>query len=85
MHRTFIVGLAAFASIGLASTPAFACAGLIGSNGAVNLGRTTTLAAYHDGETLTGLIADQDGRWVERRSGDDPDALAAELLSLVPA
>src|SRR6476469_3733348 len=27
-----------------------ACAGLIGSNGAVNLGRTTTLAAYHDGE-----------------------------------
>jgi hypothetical protein len=28
---------------------ALACAGLIGSNGAVNLGRTTTLAAYHDG------------------------------------
>jgi hypothetical protein len=28
---------------------AWACAGLIGSNGAVNLGRTTTLAAYHDG------------------------------------
>jgi hypothetical protein len=26
-----------------------ACAGLIGSNGAVNLGRTTTLAAYDDG------------------------------------
>lgn len=26
-----------------------ACAGLIGSSGAVNLGRTTTLAAYHDG------------------------------------
>src|SRR6185503_99080 len=24
-------------------------AGLIGSNGAVNLGRTTTLAAYHEG------------------------------------
>src|SRR5260370_33899920 len=33
---------------GTAST-ALACAGLIGSNGAVNLGRTTTLAAYHDG------------------------------------
>jgi len=30
-------------------SPALACAGLIGSNGAVNLGRTTTLAAYHDG------------------------------------
>jgi hypothetical protein len=28
---------------------AMACAGLIGSNGAVNLGRTTTLAAYSDG------------------------------------
>src|SRR5688500_5481554 len=28
---------------------AAACAGLIGSNGAVNLGRTTPLAAYHDG------------------------------------
>jgi hypothetical protein len=26
-----------------------ACAGLIGSNGAVNLGRTSTLAGYHDG------------------------------------
>ncbi len=26
-----------------------ACAGLIGPNGAVNLSRTTTLAAYHDG------------------------------------
>src|SRR5216684_2734351 len=34
--------------VGTAS-PALACAGLIGSNGAVNLGRTTTLAAYHDG------------------------------------
>src|SRR5437899_616546 len=30
-------------------SPAAACAGLIGSNGAVNLGRTTTLAGYHDG------------------------------------
>jgi hypothetical protein len=44
--------LAVLAGIALASTPnlAEACAGLIGSNGAVNLGRTTTLAAYHDGE-----------------------------------
>ncbi len=31
------------------TSTAMACAGLIGSNGAVNLGRTTTLAAYHDG------------------------------------
>jgi hypothetical protein len=35
----------------LVATPgqADACAGLIGSNGNVNLGRTTTLAAYQDG------------------------------------
>src|SRR6059058_5881091 len=32
-----------------APSPAAACAGLIGSNGAVNLGRTTTLAGYHEG------------------------------------
>jgi hypothetical protein len=32
-----------------ATRSAEACAGLIGSNGAVNLGRTTTLAGYHDG------------------------------------
>jgi hypothetical protein len=31
------------------ASSADACAGLIGSNGAVNLGRTTTLAAYSDG------------------------------------
>ena len=29
--------------------PAFACGGLIGPNGAVNLLRTTTFAGYHDG------------------------------------
>jgi hypothetical protein len=32
-----------------AAPAAFACGGLIGPNGAVNLGRTTTLAAYHAG------------------------------------
>jgi len=39
------------AGAALAAGPSLAeaCAGLIGSNGAVNLGRTTTLAAYHDG------------------------------------
>ena len=41
------------------------------------------VAAYHDGETLTALVADEDGRWVERQSGDDPVALAAELAALV--
>jgi hypothetical protein len=33
----------------LAVTPTLACGGLIGPNGAVNLLRTSTLAAYHDG------------------------------------
>jgi uncharacterized protein DUF2330 len=33
----------------LAATPALACGGLIGPNGAVNLLRTTTFAGYHNG------------------------------------
>ena len=40
-----VVGVAVVASAG----PALACGGLIGRNGAVNLARTTTLAAYADG------------------------------------
>ena len=40
---------AALAVIALSAAPAFACGGLIGPNGAVNLLKTTTLAAYHDG------------------------------------
>jgi hypothetical protein len=40
---------AAILGIFLAVTPALACGGLIGPNGAVNLLRTTTLAGYHDG------------------------------------
>jgi hypothetical protein len=39
------------------------------------------VAAHHDGERLTALVADEDGRWVERRSGEDPAALAAELAA----
>ena len=41
------------------------------------------VAAFHDGETLTALVASEDGSWVERRSGGDPAALAAELAPLV--
>jgi hydroxymethylbilane synthase len=37
------------------------------------------VAAHHDGSTLTALVADEDGRWVERRSGDDPEELGREL------
>jgi hypothetical protein len=40
---------AALLVIALSAAPAFACGGLIGPNGAVNLLRTTTLAGYHDG------------------------------------
>ncbi|MFN0069931.1 MAG: DUF2330 domain-containing protein [Chloroflexota bacterium] len=51
--RRLVQAIAVGTAIGAASlgaaAPALACAGLIGSNGAVNLGRTTTLAAYHDG------------------------------------
>ena len=40
---------AALALVAVATSPAVACGGLIGPNGAVNLLRTTTLAGYHDG------------------------------------
>ena len=43
------------------------------------------VAAYHDGATLTALVADEQGRWLERRTGEDPEALARELLAVVPA
>ena len=39
------------------------------------------VAALHDGQMLTALIAADDGNWIERRSGHDPAALAAELLA----
>ena len=40
---------ATLALIAFTAAPAFACGGLIGPNGAVNLLRTTTLAGYHNG------------------------------------
>jgi hydroxymethylbilane synthase len=52
---------------------------------AVGGGCLAPIAAHHDGQTLTALVADPDGRWVERRSGDDPAALGAELRALAPA
>jgi hydroxymethylbilane synthase len=39
------------------------------------------VAAHHDGELLSALVADEDGAWIERRSGADPLALADELLA----
>src|SRR5258708_12234655 len=44
-----IVGVLVLSCLTGTFSSVFACAGLIGSNGAVNLGRTTTLAAYADG------------------------------------
>jgi hypothetical protein len=52
---------------------------------AIGGGCLAPVAAHHDGTSLRALIADEDGRWLEERSGDDPAALAAELLALVPA
>ncbi len=40
------------------------------------------VAAHHDGDALTALVAAEDGSWVERRRGDDPAALASELAVL---
>jgi hydroxymethylbilane synthase len=52
---------------------------------AIGGGCLAPVAAHHDGRRLHSLIAAEDGSWVERRSGDDPDALAAELLELAAA
>ena len=51
---------------------------------AIGGGCLAPVAAHHDGATLTALVAAEDGSWVERRSGADPKALAAELVALVP-
>jgi hydroxymethylbilane synthase len=47
---------------------------------AVGGGCLAPVAAHHDGTTLTGLVAAEDGSWIERRIGDDPDALGRELV-----
>jgi hydroxymethylbilane synthase len=46
---------------------------------AVGGGCLAPVAAHHDGTTLTGLVAAEDGSWIERATGDDPGALGAEL------
>jgi porphobilinogen deaminase len=48
----------------------------------IGAGCLAPVAAHHDGATLHALVADEDGRWLERRSGDDPVALAQELAEL---
>ncbi len=49
MRRLLTIAAATAAIFLLTATPALACGGLIGPNGAVNLLRTTTFAGYHDG------------------------------------
>jgi len=51
----------------------------------IGAGCLAPVAAHHDGAVLRALIADEDGRWLESRSGDDPEALARELLALAAA
>jgi hydroxymethylbilane synthase len=48
---------------------------------AVGGGCLAPVAAFHDGVTLTGLVAAEDGSWVERLTGDDPEALGIELAN----
>jgi hydroxymethylbilane synthase len=52
---------------------------------AVGGGCLAPVAAHHDGESLTALVADEQGRWVERRRGHDPAELARELIAFVAA
>lgn len=52
------------------------CVALVGG------GCLAPVAAFHDGTVLTGLIADVDGAWLERRTGHDPATIAAELLAV---
>jgi hydroxymethylbilane synthase len=43
------------------------------------------VAAHHDGATLAGLVAAEDGSWLEKRSGTDPQALGEELVAIAAA
>jgi hydroxymethylbilane synthase len=51
---------------------------------AIGGGCLAPVAAHHDGETLTALVAAEDGSWIERRSGTDPAEVARELAALAP-
>jgi uncharacterized protein DUF2330 len=49
MRKKLGIAVLAFGLVAVPALPALACGGLIGPNGAVNLTRTTTLAAHHNG------------------------------------
>jgi hydroxymethylbilane synthase len=54
-----------------------ACVAIIGG------GCLAPIAAHHDGEQLTALVAAEDGSWIERRTGTDPVEVAAALTPFV--
>jgi hydroxymethylbilane synthase len=47
----------------------------------IGAGCLAPVAAHHDGEMLTALVAAEDGAWLELRSGSDPVALGDELVA----
>jgi hydroxymethylbilane synthase len=49
---------------------------------AIGGGCLAPVAAHHDGNVLTALVADEDGAWIERREGSDPAALASQLAAV---
>ncbi len=49
---------------------------------AVGGGCLAPVAAHHDGAMLKALVAAEDGSWVHRLQGEDPDALGRELAAL---
>jgi hydroxymethylbilane synthase len=52
---------------------------------AIGGGCLAPVAAHHDGERLTALVAAEDGSWVERRAGENPVELARELAAFAAA
>jgi hydroxymethylbilane synthase len=51
----------------------------------IGAGCLAPVAAHHNGEVLTALIAAEDGAWVERARGTDPLGLADELIAAAAA
>ena len=48
-------------------------------------GCLAAVAAHHDGVTLTGLVAAEDGSWLEKRTDVDAQALGEELAAIAVA
>jgi hydroxymethylbilane synthase len=48
-------------------------------------GCVAPVAAHHDGEGLTALVAEEDGTWIERRRGLDALTIADELVAAIEA